>query len=140
MRSSINLAVQAAVLIAVLLMRAAQPGWLLIIFVLTVVGPVIVLAQVVVAVFALRSRRLPVAVAVPFAVAAASLLAANLLLADMDDAREFPSPLETVVGPLPDATDVGGPLLLVWAAAIVWVLVAMIVKRAAFRRGPRRAT
>jgi hypothetical protein len=137
MRSSINIALQTTVLVAATLMRFAQPGWLLITFVISIVGPVLVAGHVVLAITALNAPRLPRAVAVPFLVAATSLLAANLLLADVTDGDRIPSPLETVTGFLSmELQGVGFVLLLVWGGSVVWIMVAMLVKRAAFRRVP----
>jgi hypothetical protein len=138
MRSSINITLQTAVLVVATLMRFAQPGWLLITFVISIVGPVLVAGHVVLAMTALNAPRLPRAVAVPFLVAAVSLLAANLLLADVTDARgRIPSPLESVTGFLSmELQGVGFVLLLVWGGSVVWIMVAMLVKRAAFRRVP----
>jgi hypothetical protein len=126
MRSSINMAVQATALIAATLMRFAQPGWLVIIFVMTIVGPLVVLGHVTLAMRALDRPRLPMSVAVPFTVAAACLLAANLVLADGGDGPEFPSPFESITGVSTDEfLGLGMWLLVAWGAALLWTAGAM---------------
>jgi hypothetical protein len=134
MRSSINIVVQVAAIVAATVMRFAQPGWLVITFGLTVIGPLAMFAQVVMAMNCRPQRRLPASLAVPFLVTAVSLVAGNLLLGDMDARRNYSSPLETIVGPLPDTTGLGVTLLLVWGSALLWVRVVMEAKKAEFRR------
>jgi hypothetical protein len=134
MPSSINVVLQVVALVAVTLMRAAQPGWLMIMFMLSVIGPLTLFAQVSMAMTARRLPRLPASLTVPFFVAAASLVAANLVLADMDDRQDYSSPLESIVGPMPDTTGLGVTLLLVWGGALLWVRVVMDAKKAEFQR------
>jgi hypothetical protein len=129
MRTSVNLALQLAAIAVATVLRFAQPGWLLLFFVLYVIGPVLLLQQVVLAAVAMRRPRiLPASVATPFGIAAASLVTANLLIADVGDGPRLRSPLELVAGYVPEALQsLGWVLLVIWAGSLVWANVALCV-------------
>ena len=134
MPSWINVGLQVAALTAATVMRFLHPGWLAIIFVFSVIGPLLVFGHALLAVRSLDLPHLPASLAVPFLLSAASLVAANLLLTDMDDGRDYPSPLETIVGPVPDTTGLGAMMLLVWCGALLWATIVLDLKKTEFRR------
>ncbi|MDN5857605.1 MAG: hypothetical protein L0H84_03195 [Pseudonocardia sp.] len=128
MRTSVNLALQLTAIIVATALRFTQPGWLVVIFVIYGIGPALLLAQVVLAAVAMGRPRIPGSVAAPFVIAAASLVTANLLIADMGDGPRLHSPLELVTGFLPDALQSAGWfLMVVWIASLGWALVALCV-------------
>lgn len=123
-----NLALQITAVTVATALRLAQPGWLVVMFVLSVVGPLLLLGQLVLGGVAMRRPQLPACVATPFVVATASLVTANLLIADAGDGPRLLSPLELVTGVLPAGVQgVGWFLLLVWVASVVWALAALSV-------------
>jgi len=92
MPSWINVGLQVAALTAATVMRFLHPGWLAIIFVFSVIGPLLVFG------------------------------------------RDYPSPLETIVGPVPDTTGLGAMMLLVWCGALLWATIVLDLKKTEFRR------
>ena len=126
MSARTNLVLQSSVVAVVAVVRLAQPGWLLIIFVMSLVGPVLLIHHIGVTRTAVRRERLPERLATPFVLAAAGLLVGNLLLADYTDGSRYASPLELVTGPLPDDLQAAGELMLVgWVLCLVWVTIEL---------------
>jgi hypothetical protein len=68
MPSSLNVVLQVAAVTAATVMRFAQPGWLVIVVDLTVIGPLAMFSQVVMAMNGWPQRRLPASPAAPFPV------------------------------------------------------------------------
>jgi len=95
MPRTLNIAVQLTALGLAAVLRLTAPGWLLIIFVVSLIGPAIALAPLS---FALRQGpdRLRAPVAIPFVGTAACLVAAAACVPETDDQRDFVPLLELV--------------------------------------------
>jgi hypothetical protein len=124
--SDVNLMIQVAAIVVATALRLGEPGYLLAAFVITFAGPLLLTAQLMVAVDAARRRpRLPKAVGVPFVVAAGSLVAANVLIADGGYDSDPRSPLEWFGCPQPEwVQSLGWAFLGIWVCAVVWALIA----------------
>lgn len=143
MRASVNAVIQVVAVAAFAGLRPLAPGWFALGFVITLIGPALLLFEVVTAFAISGRRRLEWTVAVPFVAAACCLLVAGALLPDSDDQRSYVPPVVLIHGK--DAAiewsswatyqSVGDFALRGWAVAVVVALVACMVT--AVRRGRR---
>lgn len=131
MRTGSNIVLQLAALLLFAGLRATYPGWMLLIFILTAIGPILMLVPLGMAIGTRRRRYLTLAVAIPFVVTAVLLVLAGALIPDFGDtpvgyvpvAGEFPSsdPALTVLGTLGTLAAFG------FVGGLVWTLVAVVV-------------
>jgi len=139
MRTGWNVALQLGVLVVAVALRFLAPGWMLVVLVFTVVGPVIMLVPPVLSLVVLRWRTLPRSVAAPFLAAAGSLLLTALVLPDVADAPPGGTPILELLGiqAAPDwAWSAGMVLIGAYLVSVVWLAVALGIA-AAQRRAQR---
>ena len=138
MPTSWNIALQATVLVTAALLRINTPGWILILLVGSVVGLVLTCVPLVTALVVRGRGRLGSTTAVPFVVAAVSLLVAAAFLAEADDRHDYVPILALVAGDAvrpPGMTfhfALGDGAVLVYLCSLVWLLDALV---ATSRRG-----
>lgn len=131
MRTATNITIQLAALAVFAALRLAVPGWMLLIFIFSLVGPVLVLVPSAMAIGVVRRGRLDRAVAAPFLAAAITLVIAGALFPDLDDQRGY-IPIISGLPPTPadDALGFVGHLAgLAFIGAVVWIIVAVVVTR-----------
>jgi hypothetical protein len=135
-RTSTNVVLQITAIIATALLRLSNPGWMVIVAVITVVPLIVAVFPLVLALVTLRRGRLQRGVAVPFVASAAVLVALAALYPEADDQDDW-VPLAKLFG-LPsdhailDAGYVAGSaLLLAYLATIVWTSIAIATTRTA---------
>lgn len=131
MRTATNITIQLAALAVFAALRLAVPGWMLLIFILSLVGPVLVLVPAGMAIAVVRRGRLERSVAAPFLTAAITLVIAGALVPDLDDQRGY-IPIISGAPPTPvdDALSfVGSVAALGFIGAVVWIIVAVVVTR-----------
>jgi urea transporter len=130
MRTGWNIALQLTALAAFVIMRLGAFGWLTLMFVLTLIGPILVLVPTGLAVGTVRRRRLTPAVTVPFIAAACFLVLAGAVYPDYGDSPEAfapvvssrispPSELVTILFAIGNLAAVG------FLASIFWTVVAV---------------
>jgi hypothetical protein len=132
-RTSTNVVLQITALIATALLRLSNPGWMVIIAVITVVPLVVGVLPLALALATLRRDRLQRRVAVPFAAAAAVLVVLAALYPETDDqddwvpvAKIFGLPSDAVLGA---AYTVGTGIVLAYVAMVVWAGIAVLATR-----------
>jgi hypothetical protein len=129
----VNLSLQVVALVAAIGLRAARPGAVTEILLITVIGPLLALVPVVLAVAALRLRRLPAPLAVPFVVCAFALVAAAALAPDAADGLRW-VPIFDLLGVRPRQIirmDIVGRVLASgYVLAVTWTTVAFLRSRA----------
>lgn len=132
MSARVNLALQVAALVAAIGLRAAHAGLVTHFLLITLVGPLLALAPVVLALAALRRRRLPAPLAVPFVVCAIALVAASALAPDIAAGARWVPGLD-MIGVRPHriiGMDIVGRVLAVgYVLALTWTAVAFIRTR-----------
>ncbi|WP_436492485.1 hypothetical protein [Actinokineospora sp. HUAS TT18] len=128
MRTWVNVLLQLGAFVAFFALRLSAGGWLLIFYIVTVIGPVVTLAPLVTALVTAGRGRLPKRVWLPFAVAAAALVGAGALIADFGDA---PGAFIPVVGEVAEDSGLmylstaGWVFALAFVVSVVWILVAV---------------
>ncbi len=144
MKTSTNVVLQITDLIATALLRLSNPGWTLIIAVITVVPLIVLVLPFALALATLRRDRLQRRVAVPFAATAAVLVVLAALYPETDSqddwvplAKIFGLPSDDVLGA---AYTAGTGIVLAYLATVVWTGVAVLatVPAADPAAGPRR--
>ncbi|GAA4539480.1 hypothetical protein [Pseudonocardia xishanensis] len=128
MRTGWNVALQVAAVVVALALRFLAPGWMLVILVFSVVGPVLLLVPPVLSLVVLRWRALPRSVAAPFVTAATSLLLVGLLLPDVADDPPGGTPVLELFGvrAAPDwAWTAGMVLIAAYLASVLWLGIAV---------------
>ncbi|MCW0215134.1 MAG: hypothetical protein OJJ54_17395 [Pseudonocardia sp.] len=145
MRTTANIALQAAAILLFVLLRFAAPGWLFVIYVFTLVGPVLTLVPLGMAVGTVRRGRLTRGVALPFGLTAGLLVLVGAVLPDAGDDRAR-IPFAELVGHgtvsdglMSAANTAGLLLLLAYLAALVWTVVAVIGTKDRVRQNSRRS-
>lgn len=120
MRPATNMFLQLTALWAFLFFRlATPPGWMAGMFLITLVGPVLVVAPTVHAVRRLRPEdRLSWPATVSYSVTAASLVVAGALIPETDDQHDY-LPLLTVFAP----SRAGHPTDFLWLWNVGWLSV-----------------
>jgi hypothetical protein len=140
MHRTLNVAVQVAALVLAAVLRLAAPGWLLIIVVASILGPIIVLTPLR---LALRPGpdRLPVRTAIPFVGTAVCLVVAAACVGETDERREFVPVLELIrpgaglAHPAAEAlTNAGWVAVLGVLVGVVWLVDSLGWRRAARAR------
>lgn len=134
-----NVALQAGAVVAFAVLRLTAGGWNTVLFVITVVGPALLLVPPSLALGALRRRRLRPAVAVPFVWTAVWLVIGGAIYPDFADSQGSWLPIHVLigadsrtnpVGQAPEwATIVGNVALLSYIAGVVWTVGALILTR-----------
>lgn len=128
MRASANVVLQIGAVVAFGILRLLSPGWLLLILIVTVVGPLVTMVPPALSLVTMRRRVLPGALTAPFVACAALLLVAGATMPDAGDA-ESNLALWTLVGdgsPVPDVFGaVGMAATLGYLASVVWLIVAL---------------
>jgi hypothetical protein len=132
-RTSTNVVLQITALIATALLRLSNPGWMVIIAVITVVPLVVGVLPLALALATLRRDRLQGRVAVPFVAAAAVLVVLAALYPETDDqddwvplAKIFGLPSDAVLGA---AYTAGTGIVLAYVATVVWAGIAVLTTR-----------
>jgi len=128
----VNLSLQLVALVAAILLRAARPGAVTEFLLVTVIGPLLALVPAALAVLALRLRRLPAPLAVPFVVCAFALVAAAALAPDVA-AGVWWVPIFDLLGVRPHQIirmDIVGRVLAAgYVLAVTWTTVAYMRAR-----------
>lgn len=136
MRASVNVALQIGALVAFGVLRLLSPGWLLVILIVTIVGPLIMLVPPALSFVTLRRKVLPAALTAPFVACAALLLIGGATMPDAGDADSNLA-LWTLVGdgsPVPDAFGVIGMVAtLGYLGSVVWLIIALAMTGAGTR-------
>ncbi|MGI5130652.1 hypothetical protein ACQEVB_27865 [Pseudonocardia sp. CA-107938] len=131
-----NLGLQLVALVAAITLRAVRPGAVTEFLLVTVVGPLLALVPAVLAVAALRFRRLPAQLAVPFVVCAVALVAAAALAPDVADGVRW-VPVFDLLGVHPQRIirmDIVGRVLAAgYVLAVTWTTVAFLRMRRSTR-------
>ncbi|MEJ8280244.1 hypothetical protein [Pseudonocardia spirodelae] len=135
MRTSVNVAVQAGALTAFVVLRFTAPGWLLIILILTVAGPVVLAVPTVLSLATLRRRELSGLVTAPFLACAGFLLLGGATMPDFGDTEDsVRAPVQVLLegaglgaGPVEPLYVLGSLAVAGWAASLVWLVVALVV-------------
>ena len=140
MRTSTNVVLQIAAVIAAALLRLSNPGWMVIVAVITIVPLVAMVLPLALALATLRRDRLQRSAAVPFVAAAAVLVVLAAVYPEADDQQDW-VPLAKILGlpsePILDAAyGAGTALLLAYVATVVWTGIAVLTTRRATQ--PRR--
>jgi hypothetical protein len=132
-RTSTNVVLQITALIATALLRLSNPGWMVIIAMITVVPLVVGVLPLALALATLRRDRLQGRVAVPFVAAAAVLVVLAALYPETDDqddwvplAKIFGLPSDAVLGA---AYTAGTGIVLAYVATVVWAGIAVLTTR-----------
>lgn len=137
MRASVNVALQIGALVAFAILRLLSPGWLLLIVILTIVGPLVLMVPPALSFVTLRRRVLPAALTAPFLTCAGLLLVGGATMPDFDDVDSNLALWTLIAGadsPVPDAFGTVGMLATVgYLGAIVWLIVALAVTGAGSR-------
>lgn len=120
-------------------LRLATPGWMLLIFLVTLIGPAVVLAPSILAAVTARRGPLEPAVTAPFVTAAVCLVVAGALVPEFDDQRSY-TPLLSLFADAPatssqvaDLGTVGMIAGLGLLVTVVWAVVAVAVTSHAAR-------
>ncbi|MBC6446426.1 hypothetical protein [Actinokineospora xionganensis] len=122
--------VRLAAVVLFLALRLSADGWLLVIYLFTVIGPVLTLAPLFFAIRTAKRGTLPSDLAAPFVAAAVSLVGAGLLVADYGDTPTARIPVlgSTRVGSdsaLMALDAVGWLFVLGFIGSVVWIFVAV---------------
>ena len=131
MTTSTNVALQLSALITTIMVRLIDPGWMVIIAVLTIIPLIIIALPLVLALATRRRGRLQRGVAVPFVAAAVALVALAYLHPETDDQDDW-VPLAKLFGLPSDHTILGDPYtvgnvaLLAYLATLVWTGIAIV--------------
>lgn len=130
MRPSVNVTVQLAAVVLFLGLRLSAGGWLLVIYLFSIIGPIVTLVPLFFAIKTARRGTLRSGVAAPFVTAAVSLVGAGLLVADFGDS---PTGWIPVLGDTKVGTDsalmaldsLGWLFVLGFLGSVVWIFVAV---------------
>ncbi|CRK60116.1 hypothetical protein [Alloactinosynnema sp. L-07] len=133
MRTSANLVIQIAALVMFFAFRVIGPGYLFMVFVVSVVGPFIAGTATLLAGSVRGRERLARRAAVPFMVAAAALVVAGACVADETGSAREPLPIAILLtgegaryqDALWTLDAVGWLAVAVYLAALVWTAVAL---------------
>ncbi|WP_436492484.1 hypothetical protein [Actinokineospora sp. HUAS TT18] len=133
MRTSTNLAIQVTALVTFVALRFVGMGYGALVFVMTVVGPLLAVTPTVLAARVLGRGRLARRAAVPFMVAAGALVVAGACVADERGFAREPIPIVNLLtgdgvrkqDPLWALDVVGWLAVAVFVAALVWTVVAL---------------
>ncbi|NUR87835.1 MAG: hypothetical protein HOY71_27440 [Nonomuraea sp.] len=98
MNAKLNVVVQTLAILVFLGLRALSLGWLAVIFIITVVGPAVLLVHLITALVAARRDRLPALASWGYGLTAFFLLLVGLLLPDFGDSNGGWVPLAVVTG------------------------------------------
>lgn len=130
MRTSVNVTVQLAAVVLFLGLRLSAGGWLLVIYLFSIIGPIVTLVPLFFAIKTARRGTLPSGVAAPFVTAAVSLVGAGLLVADFGDSAWGRIPVlgDTKVGSgsaLMALDSLGWLFMLGFIGSVVWIFGAV---------------
>lgn len=132
MSARVNLVLQVVALVAAIVLRAAHPGAVTELLLITVVGPLLALVPVALAIAALGRRRLAAPLAVPFVVCALALVAAAALAPDVAAGTRW-VPVFDLLGVRPRQLirmDIVGRVLAAgYVLALTWTTVAFLRSR-----------
>ncbi|WP_133794198.1 hypothetical protein [Actinokineospora alba] len=122
--------VQLAAVVLFLALRLSAGGWLLVIYLFSIIGPIVTLVPLFFAIKTARRETLPSGVAAPFVTAAVSLVGAGLLVADFGDSAWGSIPVlgDTLVGSgsaLMALDSLGWLFVLGFVGSVVWIFVAV---------------
>jgi hypothetical protein len=133
MRTGWNIGLQLGALLLFTFMRLSVFGWLMVILVVSVIGPILVLVPLGLAIGSRRRGRLAPAVALPFVVTALCLLLAGALIPDFGDTPEAFVPLAGTFSASDPAVDVlnaiGRIAALGFLVGLAWAVVAVTLTR-----------
>jgi len=135
MRTFNNAALQFAVLACFIALRLSTPGWWLVIFVGTVVGPLLALVPIITAVVTVRRGRHRPAVQAPYLACAVTLVTTGALFPDFGDVGGWRVPILHLFAPraeYPEATvlalgTVGEVAAVAYVASLAWLVVALML-------------
>jgi hypothetical protein len=138
-RTSVNVTVQLAAVVLFLSLRLSSGGWLLVIYLFSVIGPVITLVPLFFAIKTAKRGTLPSGLAAPFVAAAASLVGAGLLTADFGDSAMGWIPVlgDTKIDPdsaLMALDSLGRLFVFGFLGSVVWIFMAVRVEPAPLTR------
>lgn len=143
MPTGLNVAIQAFALIVALAIRAAEPGWMLLVLVLFVFPLAAAVLPVGLALGTARREWLSPTVAVPFVVTAVALVATALVYPELDD-QSWWVPILRALGVPDPANDtaqvIGNVALLAYVGALCWTALAVAITHAPDNDHEQRTT
>ncbi|MFC4950546.1 hypothetical protein [Pseudonocardia sp. GCM10023141] len=131
MPTSTNISLQILAVVAFAALRLAAPGWWLVLFVFSLIGPVLVLVPTIAALATARRGTLERSVAVPFVATAVLLVVAGATVPDFgDDSGAYLPFGGHVDGPIIEVMNgIGGVAVLGFVASLIWTLCAVASTR-----------